>query len=135
MSRVRPKLVAKVNGQVVLAGEVSPPTVAEPIVPGEVKTPSYRANVWKIWHVKLSSKAAVVLKGNPRRIRFEIYNNGTTNVVLLQDGAQRSSDGRTLVSGDEYDNTTYNGDVWVVADGPTGEITVTEEEYNPAVKL
>ena len=73
-----------------------------------------------------ATKPQQILRDNPKRKSFLIYNNGSATVELLSSPQQKYGDGIPIAYGIPYDNEVATGSFWLIAE--SGEQDVRMEE-------
>ena len=75
-----------------------------------------------------SEKPKQILRENPRRKAFLIYNNGTANIELLSTHDQKYGDGIRIAPGVPYNNEDYcQGAYWLIAESGTQDVRMEED--------
>ena len=73
-----------------------------------------------------ATKPLQILRDNPDRKSFLIYNNGSAAIELLSSPQQKYGDGIPIKGDRSYDNETATGSFWLIAE--SGEQDVRMEE-------
>ena len=74
-----------------------------------------------------SDKPRPILRDDPKRKSFLIYNNGTATIELLSSPQQKYGDGIPIGAGTPYDNETATGSFWLIAESGNQDVRMEED--------
>ena len=74
-----------------------------------------------------SEKPKQILRDNPKRKSFLIYNNGTATIELVDNAQAKYGDGIPIAPGIPYDNDTPTGSFWLIAESGEQDVRIEED--------
>ena len=74
-----------------------------------------------------SKKPKQILRDNPKRESFLIYNNGTEYIELLSTPHQKYGDGIPIPPGVQYESDTATGSFWLIAKNGEQDVRIEED--------